>query len=145
MEFKNFITVAEAPLNSRNGDLIIETIKEKFPNKPIKFFAFGHHHPHSLGGVRSFIHKGSTILSPIGDFDYLSFIARNPHTIKPDSLQLDKKTLHVNILGDIKTITDDNYSMQIINIGEYSHHTKDYLIFYFPEEKLIFEVNIIWI
>ncbi len=143
--FKDFVLVAEAPLNSENGDLMISTIKENFPNKPIRFFAFGHHHPHYLGGVRPFIHDEATILSAMGDFDYVSFLARNPRTLKPDSLQLDRKTLKINILGESRTITDDNYSMQIINIGEYSHHTQDYLMFYFPAERVIFEGDLVWI
>lgn len=145
VEFKDFLLVAEAPLNSRNGDLIISEIKKNFPDKPIKFFVFGHHHPHYLGGVRPVIHEGATILSSMGDFDYLSYLARNPRTLKPDSLELDRKTLNINILGENRTITDDNYSMQVINIGEYSHHTKDYIIFYFPKEKLIFEGDLVWI
>lgn len=145
VNFKDFILVAEAPLNSENGDLIIKKIKNSFPNKPIKYFIAGHYHPHYLGGVRSFIHNETTVLSPMGDFDYVSFIAKNPHTLKSDSLQMDKKTIKIHILGDSRTITDDNYSMQIINIGEDSHHTKDYAIFYFPEEKVIFEGDLIWI
>ena len=124
---------------------MISTIKENFPDKSIRFFAFGHHHPHYLGGVRPFIHEEATILSAMGDFDYVSFLARNPRTLKPDSLQLDRKTLKINILGENRTITDDDYSMQIINIGEYSHHTQDYLIFYFPAEKVIFEGDLVWI
>lgn len=145
VEFRDFIVVAEAPLNSKNGDLIIKEIKKNFPDKPIRYFIAGHHHPHYLGGVRSFIHEGATILSPMGDFDYISFLARNPRTLKPDSLQLDRKTLNINILGESRTITDDSYSMEIINIGEDSHHTKDYVIFYFPKEKVIFEGDLVWI
>lgn len=145
VEFKDFILVAEAPLNSKNGDLIIRKIKKNFPNKPIKYFVAGHYHPHYLGGVRSFIHEGATIITSIGDFDYLSFLAINPRTLQPDSLQLDRKILNIDILGENKVITDGSYSMQIINIGEDSHHTKDYIIFYFPEEKIIFEGDLVWI
>lgn len=143
VNFKDFLLVAEAPLSSKNGDLIIKEIKRNFPHKPIRYFIAGHHHPHYLGGVRSFVHEGTTILSPIGDFDYVSFLAKNPHALKPDSLQMDKKMIKISILGDDKTITDESYSMQIINIGEDSHHTKDYFLFYFPEEKVIFEGNLV--
>lgn len=145
VEFKNFLLVAEAPLNSKNGEMIINEIKKAFPDKPIKFFVFGHHHPHYLGGVRPFIHEGANILSSMGDFDYLTYLTRNSRTLKPDSLELDRKRLNVNILGESRTITDDNYSMQVINIGEDSHHTKDYIIFYFPKEKIIFEGDLVWI
>ena len=35
--------------------------------------------------------------------------------------------------------------MTIHNIGEESGHTKDYSIFYFPKEKMVFEGDLAWI
>jgi hypothetical protein len=62
VEFNDFLLVAEAPLNSKNGELIISEAKKIAPNKPIKYFVFGHYHPHYLGGMRPFIHKGAKII-----------------------------------------------------------------------------------
>lgn len=42
-------------------------------------------------------------------------------------------------------IADDKTEMIIYFIGEKSAHTKDYLIYYFPKEKILFEDDLVWI
>ena len=144
VEFKDFMLVAEAPLNSKNGELIIAETKKIAPLKPIKYFAFGHHHPHYLGGLRAFVHKNATLLTTRISDDYVKYIANAPHTIKPDSLQLEPKKLKTQIIKD-SLVLGVNNKMKIYFIGEKSAHTKDYLIYYFPEDKLLFQDDSCWI
>lgn len=145
INFKDFLMVIEAPLNSENGEYIIAEAHKLFPGKPIRYFAYSHHHPHYLGGVRSFIHESATILSQDSNLHYLQFIAGNPHTMKPDSLQLQPQPLKTELYTDKKEITDGEYIMQIHLIGNKSSHAYDFAVFYFPEEKLLFEGELIWI
>lgn len=145
VEFSNFLLVAEAPLNSKNGELIISEAKKIAPNKPIKYFVFGHYHPHYLGGMRPFIHKGATVLCIKSNEEYVKYLANAPHTLNPDSLQLQPKQLQTKEIKDSLTITDGKFEMKIYFIGKKSKHTNDYLIYYFPTEKLLFEDDLIWI
>ena len=145
VEFNDFLLVAEAPVNSKNGELIIAEARKIAPNKPIKYFVFSHYHPHYTGGIRPFIHKRATVLSTKSDIPYLQYLAAAPHTLEPDSLQLQPRSLKVEEVVDYKTITDGIFEMKIYFIGNKSQHTNDYLIYYFPTEKLLFEGDLIWI
>jgi glyoxylase-like metal-dependent hydrolase (beta-lactamase superfamily II) len=145
VEFNNFLLVSEAPLSSKNGALIIDEAKKIAPGKPIKYFTFGHHHPHYLGGMRPFIHEGSIVLSTKEDDPYIKYLANAHRTLSPDSLQLDPKPLHLEELKDSMTITDGKFEMKIYAIGKKSGHTSDYLVYYFPQEKLLFEGDLVWI
>jgi glyoxylase-like metal-dependent hydrolase (beta-lactamase superfamily II) len=145
VEFNDFILVAEAPLNSKNGELVIQEVKKLIPNKSIKYFVFGHFHPHYIGGIRAFIHKGVKILSTKMDEDYVQYLAKSFHTINPDSLQINPKKLQIETIEDKKIISDDKFELVIYFIGAKSKHTKDYLIYYFPSEKLLFEDDLAWI
>ena len=49
------------------------------------------------------------------------------------------------MISDELTIKDEKTEMRIINIGEKSKHTQDYLLFYFPKEKIIFQDDLVWI
>lgn len=144
VEFNDFLLVAEAPLNSENGELIISEAKEISPDKEIKYFVFGHHHPHYLGGMRPFIHKGATIISPKENIEYITYLANAPHTLSPDSLQMQPKPLQIQVINDSLTISDGKFEMKIYFIGEKSAHTNDYLIYYFPKEKLLFQDDLVW-
>lgn len=144
-EFKDFFVVIDVPLNSRNGELVLQEAGRIAPGKPVKYYAFCHHHPWCIGGVRPFIHTGTTVLTQNSNRDYLQFIAGNPHTIEPDSLQLNPKPLLTEEVGTTKTITDGSYKMVLYHIGEQSVHTEDYTLFYFPEEKIVFQGDMAFI
>lgn len=145
VEFTNFLLVAEAPLNSENGELIIEEARKIAPMKPIRYFVFGHYHPHYLGGIRPFVQKGAKIITSKQNMEYVSFIVNAKHTINPDSLQIDPKPLVFEEIKDSLKISDGKTEMTIYFIGEKSFHTKDYLIYYFPNEKILFEDDLVWI
>ncbi len=145
VEFSNFLLVAEAPLNSKNGELVINEAKNIAPNKPIRYFVFGHYHPHYLGGLRPFIHKGAKIICSKANQDYVTYLANAPHTLSPDNLQNQPKPLQIEEIKDSLTISDGKFEMQIYFIGSKSAHTNDYLIYYFPAEKLLFEGDLVWI
>lgn len=141
VEFDQFLLVAEAPLSSQNGELLIEAAQKLAPGKPIRYFVAGHHHPHYLGGVRPFVQRGATVVVGAGDEAYVRYLATAPHTLRPDSLQRHPRPVQVEeiTLHGSKTITDGRFEMQIYCIGAQSAHTNDYLLYYFPSEKLLFE------
>ncbi|WP_035559494.1 hypothetical protein [Hymenobacter sp. IS2118] len=145
VEFDTFLLVAEAPLNSENGELIIGAARRIAPGKPIRYFVAGHYHPHYLGGVRPFVHKGATVLTTAADLPYVQYLAAAPHTLQPDSLQRQPRPLRTEEIVNRKTIAEGAFRMEIYVIGSQSQHTNDYLIYYFPTEKILFQDDLVWI
>lgn len=145
VEFNEFLVVEGAPLNSKNGELVINEAKKIAPDKPIKYFTFGHYHPHYLGGIRPFIHKGAAVLCLKSDEEYVTYLAKAPHILNPDSLQLQPRPLKIQEIKDSTAITDGKFVMKVYFIGKKSDHTNDYLIYYFPSEKLLFQDDLVWI
>lgn len=145
VEFDTFLLVAEAPLNSANGELIIAEARKIAPSKPIRYFVAGHYHPHYLGGVRPFVQRGATVLTAAGTAPYVQYLAAAPHTLRPDSLQLRPRPLKIEVIAARKTIAENGFEMQIHLIGSKSQHTNDYLIYYFPTEKVLFEDDLAWV
>jgi glyoxylase-like metal-dependent hydrolase (beta-lactamase superfamily II) len=145
VEFKDFLVVAEAPVNTKNGELIIQKAKEIAPGKPVRYFLFGHHHPHYIGGLRAFVHAGATVLALPQNEEYIRQLVSFNHTIRPDVLQQERKDLKLETFNVEKTISDGDLEMRIMHIGKLSDHTEDYLIYYFPKTKLLFEDDLAWI
>jgi hypothetical protein len=94
--------------------------------------------------MRPFIHKGATIISPKENIEYVTYLANAPHTLSPDSLQMQPKPLQIQLINDSLAISDGKFEMKIYFIGEKSAHTNDYLIYYFPKEKLLFQDDLVW-
>ncbi|MCR5889368.1 hypothetical protein LRS06_16655 [Hymenobacter sp. J193] len=145
VEFNSFLLVAEAPLNSENGELILAEARKLAPGKPVRYFVAGHYHPHYLGGLRPFVHRGATILTTPADVPYVQYLTAAPHTLHPDSLQRQPRPLRTEAITTSKTIAENGFEMQIHVIGSKSQHTNDYLVYYFPSEKLLFEDDLVWI
>ncbi|CAM3931886.1 hypothetical protein MUGA111182_17925 [Mucilaginibacter galii] len=145
VEFNDFLLVAEAPLNSRNGELILKEARKIAPGKPVRYFVSGHYHPHYLGGFRPFVHAGAKILCTPEDQAYVEYLAAAKHQLHPDSLQIEPKPLQIELVRDSLIISDGQFEMTVHHIGQQSGHTKDYLIYYFPQERLIFEDDLVWI
>ncbi|MFI5263845.1 MAG: hypothetical protein ACHQM6_04965, partial [Candidatus Kapaibacterium sp.] len=100
VEFSDFMLVIDAPLASKNGEMIINEVRKIAPNKPIRYFAFGHHHPWYVGGMRPFIYRGTTVLTTAGDIPYLNYLASAAHTLDPDSLAAHPQPLHTEEIHD---------------------------------------------
>ena len=63
VEFKDYIVAVEAPGSSEGADKVIARIKEAIPGKPIRYVAMTHHHGDHIGGLRSFIAEGATVIT----------------------------------------------------------------------------------
>lgn len=146
VSFRDFLMVVSSPLNSRNGELIIAAARKLAPDKPIRYFSFGHRCQWVMGGIRPFIHKGATILcNTLQDEDFVTYLAKAPHILDPDSLQLHKKEVVFRPIKDSTVITDGKHSMHIYMIGSVSEHTNDYMLYYFPEDRLLWEEDLAWV
>ena len=67
VEFKDYIVAVEAPGSSAGADKVIERIKTAIPGKPIRYVAMTHHHGDHIGGLRSFIAEGATVVTTPGN------------------------------------------------------------------------------
>ena len=71
VEFKDYIAVVEAPLDERRNLAVIEEIVKLIPNKPIRFLVNTHQHFDHIGGLRTYMHIGATIITHWKNFEFL--------------------------------------------------------------------------
>lgn len=145
VEFSDFFAVIDVPFNSSNGETVLREAEKIAPDKPVRIVAFGHHHPWYIGGVRPFVHRGATVLARSENIEYVRSLVNASHAMQPDSLQLSPQPLRTEMIDTIMSITDGDYAMQVIHIGMRSAHTEDYLLFYFPLEKMVVHGDLAWI
>src|SRR5215471_15547282 len=63
VEFKDYVTVIEAPLDQQRSLAVIAEVKKSFPNKPIRYLVNTHNHFDHLGGVRTYVAEGATVIT----------------------------------------------------------------------------------
>ena len=88
VEFRDYITVIEGPLDDNRSNAVIAAAKKVIPNKPIRYLVNTHHHWDHSGGIRAFAAEGATIVTHESNKDFYERIvlAPQPRSLSPDRL-----------------------------------------------------------
>ena len=138
IEMKDYIVLEDVPLTVARATAVLAKTKELIPNKPIRYIVTSHHHWDHLGGIRTGMNEGATIITYQSNKAFLERVAKTQHTINPDPLAASKKGVKIQTVGDKYELTDGSRTIQLYRLLNYEH-TGDMLVLYLPKEKLLAE------
>ncbi len=148
VEFKDYIAVVEAPLDERRNLAVIEAIVKLIPNKPIRFLVNTHQHFDHIGGLRTYMHIGATIIT---HWKNLAFYTRDvlnyaPRMLEPDMLSLWPPTevaegYQYETVRENYVLSDGRRQMHISYVQPLAH-VEGMLLAYLPNEKIVIEADL---
>lgn len=119
------------------GDLVT-TLHERFPGKPIGAVALSHHHPSPVGGLRAIAATGATIIVPRALESFTNGVLARPTSLGPPAVP-GPAMPKIELFDDELTLECGSVRVRLIDIAEHSAHAFSYVVFYFPEQGIIFE------
>ena len=148
VEFKDFVTVIEAPLDQPRSLAVIAEVKKTFPNKPIRYVVNTHNHFDHLGGIRTYVAEGATVITDDRnrDFYHQVVLAPQPRSLLPDRLSqrpfapTGPGQLMLQTFTDNYTITDGQQTIELRSIEQFNH-SNNMLIAYLPKEKIVINAD----
>jgi len=138
VEMRDHIVVVDTPQTEERALAVLAKAKELIPNKPIRFVVTSHHHWDHLGGIRTAMDEGATIVTHQSNKAFLERVAKTPHTIVPDRLSASKKAVKIQTVGDKGVLTDGTRTIELHRLIGYEH-AGDMLVVYLPQEKILAE------
>ena len=138
IEMADHIVVVDTPNNEARALAVLAKAKELIPNKPIRYVITSHHHWDHLGGIRTAMDEGATIVTHQSNKAFLERVAKTPHTINPDRLAASKKAVKIQTVGDKGQLTDGKRVIELYRLTGYEH-TGDMTVVYLPKEKILAE------
>ena len=148
VDFRDFVTVIEAPLNEDRSLAVIAEVKKLIPNKPIKYLVSTHHHWDHLGGVRAYVaQEGVTIVLQENNHSYYAeVLSVKPWMLKPDRLALAPpeevaEGYTFEKVGQKYVLDDGTKVMEIYNVQGLGH-AQGMLIAYMPKERIVVEADL---
>ncbi|HJO12298.1 MAG TPA: MBL fold metallo-hydrolase, partial [Gammaproteobacteria bacterium] len=149
VEFADYITVVEAPLDEKRNLAVIDEIVKLIPDKPIRFLVNTHQHHDHIGGLRTYMHIGATIITHWKNYDFYTRDVLNyaPRTLDPDMLALWPPTelaegYQYETVRENYVLSDGERTMEV----SYVHplpHVEGMLVAYLPNEKIVIEADLV--
>jgi len=149
VEFKNYVAVVEAPLDEPRSLAVIAEIVKLVPNKPIRFVINTHAHYDHLGGLRTYLHVGATVITHqrnrvFYETELLNYV---PRTLQPDMVSLYPPTeisegYTMEDVDEKYVLTDGTRNLEIYYVQGLSAHVEGMLMAYLPKEKIVIEADL---
>ena len=148
VEFQDHIAVVEAPLSEARSLAVIEEVVRLIPNKPIRFLVNTHQHFDHIGGLRTYLHIGATIITHVKNYDFYNRDVLNytPRTVMPDMVSRWPPTeltegYNLETVRENYALTDARRTMKIYYVQPLQH-ADGMLMAYLPAEKLLIEADL---
>jgi glyoxylase-like metal-dependent hydrolase (beta-lactamase superfamily II) len=149
VEFKDFVTVIEGPLDDARSTAVIAETHKLIPNKPIRYLVNTHHHWDHSGGIRAFVAEGATVIADDHNKDFYRevVLAPQPRTLSPDRLSnfpfatTGPGTLSLQTFTDRYSIGDGTQTIELYHV-EGLPHADDMLVAYLPESKILVNADL---
>ena len=148
VEFRNFVAVVEAPLDEQRSLAVIEEVVKLVPKKPIRFIVNTHAHYDHLGGLRTYLHVGATVITHqrnrlFYETELLNYV---PRTLQPDMMALYPPTEIAEgyTMEDVdeKYILSDGTRNLDIYYVQGLPHVEGMLMAFLPKEKIVIEADL---
>jgi glyoxylase-like metal-dependent hydrolase (beta-lactamase superfamily II) len=139
--FNDYVLVAEAGANNRSTAGAIAEIKKIAPNKPIRYLVSTHFHFDHLGGVRSYIAEGTTIVSTQSAKSVIERAATATHVMRPDRLSTEPKAPIIETIGEKRVFEDGKHRVELYKVT--SPHVAEMILVYLPNEKILLEADVL--
>jgi len=140
IEMKDHIVLVDTPNGEARAGAVIGKAKHLLAGKPVRYVVAMHHHWDHLGGIRTSIDEGATIVTHETNKAFLERAAIAPHTLNPDRLALSTRPLKLQSVSAEATLTDGTRTIKLYLMTGFEH-TADLLMVYLPKEKILVEAD----
>lgn len=86
VEQGNTLLVLEGPQSSARTSAVLDTLKSRFPSKPVYGVVMTHHHHDHSGGIRAYMAHGVRVIAHQRNARFVAGIATAGKTVAPDRL-----------------------------------------------------------
>jgi glyoxylase-like metal-dependent hydrolase (beta-lactamase superfamily II) len=141
VEQRDHLIVFDAPVSDAQSKWVLDTAKQKYPGKPVKYLVLTHHHMDHAGGLRAYAAQGATLVVGHGSAAHFRRVLAAPFTRNPDLPSRDLRHTPIVEVKDKYVMTDGTREVDAYVIDP-NPHADGMLIGYLPETRLGFVTDL---
>jgi hypothetical protein len=149
VEFRDYVAVVEAPLDEKRNLAVIDEIVKLIPNKPIRYLVNTHQHHDHIGGLRTYMHIGATIITHWKNFSFYTRDVLNysQRTLQPDMVSLWPPTelaegYQYEQVTENYILSDGARNMNIYYVQPLQH-VEGMIMAYLPRERMVIQADLL--
>lgn len=136
------LVVVEAPQTTARMRAVLDTLKARFPSKPVGLVVNTHHHWDHSGGLRAVMAAGLPVLTHRGNVEFVRGIGNAKKTVAPDALSRPMRAgLTVRAVDDSLTIGSGDSRVVIFRLP--TTHVEGMLAAYVPAARVLFQSDVL--
>jgi glyoxylase-like metal-dependent hydrolase (beta-lactamase superfamily II) len=140
------LVVVEAPQSSARMQAVLDTLRARFPGKPVGLVVNTHHHWDHSGGLRAALAAGVPVATQARNVAFVRGIAAARKTVKPDELA--RRLGPARVRPPAITAVEDS---MVLGAGDQrvviyrlpTAHVEGMLAAYVPATRLLFVVDVL--
>jgi glyoxylase-like metal-dependent hydrolase (beta-lactamase superfamily II) len=140
VEFDDHLMLIEAPQSEARTLAVIAAARKLRPGKPLTQLVSSHFHSDHTGGLRAAVAEGLTVITHEGNAAFYADAVKRPHTIAPDALARNPKSLKVETVGEEREIADPTMTVALYHIAG-NPHADTLLMAYLPKQRVLVEAD----
>jgi glyoxylase-like metal-dependent hydrolase (beta-lactamase superfamily II) len=135
------LIVVEAPQTSRRSQAVLDTLRARFPAKPIGMIVNTHHHWDHAGGLRAYLAAGTPVVTSTGNAAFVRNVGAAQKTMQPDALSRRGRPLQVRAVDDSLVIGSGDGRVVVYRLP--TAHVEGMLAVYVPAARILFNSDVL--
>jgi len=140
------LVVVEAPLSAMRMEAMLDTLRSRFPTKPVGLVINTHHHWDHSGGLRAVLAAGVPVVTHARNLSFVRSIATARKTVRPDVLSRRLGPAR-SPLPAISAVEDSlvigRGDGQVVAYRLPTAHAEGMLAIYVPSAKILFQSDVV--
>jgi glyoxylase-like metal-dependent hydrolase (beta-lactamase superfamily II) len=135
------LVVVEAPQTSARSQAVLDTLRARFPGRPVALLVNTHHHWDHSGGLRGYLAAGVPVATHARNVAFVRGIGAAQKTVRPDALSRRARLPAITGIEDSLVVGDGNARVIVYRLP--TTHVEGMLAAYVPAARLLFTSDVL--
>lgn len=136
VERDDHLVLVEAPVSEEATQRLLDTIGERWPDKPVRWLVATHHHFDHAGGVPAVMAAGGTLVTTPGNVAFFRRAATAPRTLAGSGRAVERPQIEA-VAADW-SIPGGLPAVEVLTVAA-NAHAAEMLAVYLPGSRLLFQ------
>ena len=135
------LVVVEAPQSAARMNAVLDTLRSRFPGKPVRLVVNTHHHWDHAGGLRTVLARGVPVATHARNVAFVRGIGAARKTVAPDALSRGARMPAVRGVADTMTVGSGDSRVVLVTLP--SVHAEGILAAWVPKARILFVSDVL--